>query len=122
MKFQEFEHVYLPRILLPLLGGLFVICALQTAARADTASVRALGSNSFLLRADEGYGLNDCISSGDDCAKIVADAWCEAHGHGAARAYGRASDNITASIQKSAAKSDALPAVSPDDVFIACGE
>ncbi len=87
MKFHEFEHVYLPRILLPLLGGLFVICALQTAARAET-GVLALGADSYVVKADEGYGVNDCIRGGDDCAKVVADAWCEAHGHGDAKAFG----------------------------------
>jgi hypothetical protein len=121
MKFYEFEHVYLPRLLLPLLGGLFVICAIENAARAEP-GVLPLGGDSFVVRADDGYGVNDCIRGGDDCAKIVADAWCEAHGHGAARAFGPARDNITASIVKSSAKSRAAPLVSADDVFIACNE
>ncbi|WP_298355821.1 hypothetical protein [Rhodoblastus sp.] len=121
MKFYEFEHIYLPRILLPLLGGLFVICALHNGARADT-GVLALGADSYVVKADEGYGVNDCIRGGDDCAKVVADAWCEAHGHGDAKAYGRAADNITASIVKSSAKSAAAPHISDDDVFISCSE
>ncbi len=121
MKFHEFEHVYLPRILLPLLGGLFVICALQTAARAET-GVLALGADSYVVKADEGYGVNDCIRGGDDCAKVVADAWCEAHGHGDAKAFGLARENITASIVKSSAKSAAQPHISADDVFITCSE
>jgi hypothetical protein len=121
MKFYEFEHVYLPRILLPLLAGLFVICALHNGARAET-GVLALGADNYVVKVDEGYGVNDCIRGGDDCAKVVADAWCEAHGHGDARAYGRAADNITASIVKSSAKSVSQPHLSDDDVFISCSE
>ncbi|MGO8739533.1 hypothetical protein [Rhodoblastus sp.] len=121
MKLYEFEHVYLPRILLPLLGGLFVVCALHGAARAET-GIQALGADSYLVRADEGYGVNDCIRGGDDCAKVVADAWCEAHGHGEAKAFGRARDNITGSIVKTAARADARPQISADDVFISCKE
>lgn len=119
MKFYEFEHNIFPRILIPLLGGLFVICALKSAARAEPA---ALGHNSYIVSSDDGYGVKDCIRGGDDCAKIVADAWCEAHGHGAARAYGRA-DDVTASITKSSASAGApAKVIGDDDVFIACGE
>lgn len=117
MKFYEFEHNFFPHILIPLLGGLFVICALQSAARAETS---ALGHNSFII-GDDGYGVKDCIRSGDECAKIVADAWCEAHGHGDAKAFGRA-DDITASIEKSAVKSAPARRMSDDDVFISCDD
>lgn len=119
MKLYEFEHNILPHVLVPLLGGLFVILALHSAARAESSAPRALANNNFIVSADDGYGVKDCIKSGDDCAKIVADAWCEAHGHGAAQAFGRA-DDITASIEKSAA----APArkISDDAVFISCGD
>ncbi len=118
MRFTEFEHQYLPRILFPLIGGLFVICALHQAARAEA---NASGGASFIVSASDGYGVNDCIKSGDDCAKIVADAWCEAHGHGASRAFGRAGD-VTGSIDRVSAKSTPTKAVGEDDVFISCGE
>jgi hypothetical protein len=113
MKFREFEHDVLPRILIPLLGGLFVLCALHSGARAAPAA------NSFVVSAADGYGVNECIKNGAECAKIVADAWCEAHGRGAAQAYGRA-DDTTASIQKTSAKD--AKTFGPDDVFISCGE
>jgi hypothetical protein len=123
MKFNEFEHQFLPHILIPLLGGLFVIAAAHTAARAETSLA---GSKSFIVSAADGYGVNECIKTGDDCAKIVADAWCEAHGHGDARAYGPAVD-LTGSIEKASTKISALtsaPAkvIGDNDVYIACGE
>jgi hypothetical protein len=119
MKFQEFEHQFFPRILPPLLGGLFVLAALHTAARSEPNP--APGAQSFVVSSADGYGVNECIKSGDDCAKIVADAWCEAHGHGQARAFGPASD-ATASIDKVSAKTAPKRAIADDDVFISCGE
>ncbi|WP_296715490.1 hypothetical protein [Rhodoblastus sp.] len=121
MKFYEFEHDFFPHILIPLLGGLFVIAALHSAARAETSAPTAFGHNSFIISADDGYGVKDCIRGGDDCAKIVADAWCEAHGHGSAQAFGRAGD-ITATIEKSAVTSSPSRKTKDDDVFISCGE
>jgi hypothetical protein len=118
MRFYEFEHNFLPHILIPLIGGLFVICALQSAARAETS---ALGHDSFIVSGNDGYGVKDCIRGRDECAQIVADAWCEAHGHGAARAFGRAED-ITASIATAPAKVVTPAKISDDDVFISCGE
>jgi len=120
MKFIRFEHEMLPRILLPLLGGLFVLAALQSAARAEPTPTRA-GGASFVVSAADGYGVNDCIKSGDDCAKIVADAWCEAHGLGSAQMYGPASD-ITGAISKTSVKAAAVKPVREDDVYISCGE
>jgi|GEM_PF-1162452 len=129
MKFIQFEHEMLPRILLPLLGGLFALAALQSAARAEPAPGGTAGT-SFVVSATDGYGVNECITSGDDCAKIVADAWCEAHGLGGAKNFGPASD-ITGAIVRtsansktsaSATKAAAVKPVREDDVYISCGE
>jgi len=117
MKFREFEHDVLPRILIPLLGGMFVLCAIHSGARAAPSSA----PKSFIVSAADGYGVNECIKTGDECAKIVADAWCEAHGHGAAKAFGRA-DDITGAIQKTAARETPSKTVGEDDVFISCGD
>jgi hypothetical protein len=119
MKFSEFEHQFLPRLLLPLLGGLFVLAVAQTAARSEPSP--ASGPQSFVVSSADGYGVNECIKTGDDCAKIVADAWCEAHGHGQARAFGPASDS-TASIDRVSTKAAPRLAIGEDDVFISCGE
>jgi hypothetical protein len=120
MKFIQFEHEMLPRILLPLLGGLFALGALQSAARAEPAPA-GIGGTSFVVSAADGYGVNDCIRSGDDCAKIVADAWCQAHGLGGAKHFGPASD-ITGAIARTSVKAAAVKPVREDDVYISCGE
>jgi len=42
----------------------------------------------FVLAADDGYGVEDCLVGGHECGQTVADAWCEAHGQGNAIAFG----------------------------------
>jgi hypothetical protein len=127
MKFTEFEHDFFPHILLPLLGGLFVLAALQTAARSEPSQAflqnltSTSSAGSFVVSSADGYGVNECIKTGADCAKIVADAWCEAHGHGEAKAFGPASD-ATGSIDKVSAKPEPARVIREDDVFISCGE
>ena len=39
-----------------------------------------------------GYGVDECLAKSAECGRVVANAWCEANGHGNARAYGSASD------------------------------
>ena len=51
-------------------------------------SARAADSHDYEIAANDGYGLEDCLAAGSDCGQVVADAWCEAHGHGHALAYG----------------------------------
>jgi hypothetical protein len=63
----------------------------------------------------EGYGVVECITQNRECGRIVADSWCEAHGHGMAKAFGRA-DDITASIGSSAPRPEQGAAI------VACNE
>lgn len=39
-----------------------------------------------------GYSVDECLAKSAECGRVVANAWCEANGHGKARAYGSASD------------------------------
>jgi hypothetical protein len=117
MKFNQFEHQILPHILAPLLAGLFVVAVAQHAARADTATT--LGPKSYVVSTADGYGVNDCIKTGEDCARIVADAWCSAHGHANAMSFGRAGDITGATSRPTPV---ALRSLREDDVFITCGE
>jgi hypothetical protein len=48
--------------------------------------------HTFIIAAADGYGVEDCLAEGSECGRVVADAWCEAHGHGAAIAFGPADD------------------------------
>jgi hypothetical protein len=51
---------------------------------------RAGETHPLVIAANDGYGVEDCLAESGDCGQVVADAWCEAHGHGAAVSYGPA--------------------------------
>ena len=69
---------------------------------------RAGEAHSFIVAANDGYGVQDCLGEGGECGHVVADAWCEAHGHGAALAFGRA-DDVTGAIRVAAPPAPTTP-------------
>jgi hypothetical protein len=72
----------------------------------------------YLVADDDGYGIADCMKPGMECGRVMADAWCEAHGHGHADTFGLAED-VTGSTKISTAPSAPLAA---NAVVIRCGE
>ncbi len=46
----------------------------------------------FTMPAEDGYGIEDCMTAGSACGQVVANSWCEAHGHADAVAFGTADD------------------------------
>jgi hypothetical protein len=65
-----------------------------------TRPAAAQGEKSFLIPANDGYGVADCLASGGSCGNIVANAWCEAHGLGKAAQFGPVDpSDVTASIE-----------------------
>lgn len=108
-RLAAFEHQVLPRVVAPLLGALLIIAASQHVARAAQDGV-------FVISDTEGYGVMDCLVEGKSCGRIVADAWCEAHGYAAARSFGPASD-VTASTP---ASTKAATRIAPGAVIVAC--
>lgn len=87
---SKFETTLWPRIAAPLVAGLLASLAYQN-------NVQAAQAASYIVSDQDGYGVMECLHQKSECGKIVADAWCESHGHGPARAFGRAED-LTASI------------------------
>ncbi|MBN9082141.1 MAG: hypothetical protein BGP04_08590 [Rhizobiales bacterium 62-17] len=71
---------------------------------------------SFVIAAEDGYGISECVASRQACGRVVADAWCEGHGFGKASAYGSA-DDVTGSV--AVAQMSAPPRGS---VIITCGD
>jgi len=49
---------------------------------------RAGETHALVIAANDGYGVEDCLAEVGDCGQVVADAWCEAHGHGPAVSFG----------------------------------
>lgn len=59
---------------------------------------QAGGEVTFLIPASDGYGVGDCLASGAECGRVVADAWCEAQGFARAARFGQvAPEDVTAS-------------------------
>jgi hypothetical protein len=105
---SKYENSVWPRIVAPLVAGLLVSAAYHSQAQAGV---------STHIVTEDGYGLIECLTQKSECGKIVADAWCESHGHGPAHAFGRA-DDLTASI---GAGGQSQPA-QPDAAVISCKE
>lgn len=72
-----------------------LLLVVASAGRAGPA--QASEGQTFIITVAEGYGIEDCLAEAGECGRAVADAWCEAHGHGAALAFGVAND-ITGAI------------------------
>ena len=80
----------------------------------NVSETHASEPSTFLIAAASGYGVEDCLGEGGECGQLVADAWCEAHGHGAALKFGRSDGN--ASMMSNAASPNPRP------YFITCGD
>jgi hypothetical protein len=88
---SKYEKSIWPRLAGPLVAGLLVSIAYHANAQAATQDA------AYLISDNDGYGVLECLTQKSECGKIVADSWCESHGHGPAKAFGPAED-ITASI------------------------
>jgi hypothetical protein len=99
-----------PRLLAPVFLGLLALgLPLGPASAAPAAT--------YVVTDQDGYGVMECLAQKSDCGKVVADAWCESHGHGPAHAYGPAED-VTAAIPVSGS-SKPVPAGA---TIISCAE
>jgi hypothetical protein len=96
----------LRKILPPI--SLFVLISVSALPESSAAS--AAGGSTFIIAGSEGYGVEDCLAERGECGRVVADAWCEAHGHGASISYGLAED-VTGAIQSAATHATGAPYV-----------
>lgn len=83
-----------------------------------TRAPRAAEGLDFVVPDSDGYGIADCMRPGMECGHVIADAWCEAHGHGRASMFGL-TDDITGSTKVSTAAPVQMAAGA---VIIRCGE
>jgi hypothetical protein len=65
----------------------------------------------FIVPADDGYGMDECMAEGGPCAKLIADSWCQVNGMKTSLHYNmtQASD-VTASLSNKI--TDRLPSPS----------
>ena len=89
------------------------LCLIALAASAAHAEDGA----DYTISGEDGYGIMDCMHSGNACGRVIADSWCESHGHAHALAYGMGSD-VTGSV----GGSPPVVNVAASDVVIRCGD
>jgi hypothetical protein len=98
---------------LPLLLALGA-ALLSAALAAPAAAQGALPKGVYIIPAG-GYGVDECVAKSAECGRVVANAWCEANGHGKVKAFGSASD-ITFSA------GPPVKAPPRDSIVIACAD
>ena len=55
----------------------------------------------FIVPADDGYGMDECMAEGGPCAKLIADSWCQVNGMKTSLHYAAAeASDVTASLSK----------------------
>jgi len=88
--------------------------ALAAGLASFSSSASASETHPLVVAANDGYGVEDCLAEAGECGQVVADAWCEAHGHGPAVSFGPASRFSTALATKIAA--------TPESYVVNCGD
>ena len=78
------------------IGGALSFTAVPTAT-----TQAASNGPTFVIPANDGYGIAECVESGSSCGQVVADAWCEAQGFTRSSSYGVADVDTTGSITAS---------------------
>lgn len=87
-----------------------LLAAIAAMLGAATGAAYARQTDTFMISATSGYGVEDCLAEGGECGHVVADAWCEAHGKGVAVKFGRSDTDVN----------DKSSELRP--YFITCGE
>ncbi len=99
-------------------GTLRVVPIALVVLMASLPAARAQDGTDYTISEDEGYGIADCMHAGRECGRVIADSWCESHGHAYVLAYGMGAD-VTGSV---ASPTSPITKISADDVVIRCGD
>ncbi|MEH3119044.1 MAG: hypothetical protein PGN25_16020 [Methylorubrum populi] len=93
-----------------LLALVLATTALPARAGSESAAVKHV-EKTFLIPAEDGYGVGECLSGGpSECGQVVANAWCESQGFASASNYGvAAQDEYTGAIDGVAAPAGSAP-------------
>ncbi len=92
-------------------AALLVLAATRFPAQAEAGNRHVI-----VIPSSDGYGFDDCLGAGKTCGKVIADAWCEAHGMSAAISFGR-SDDITGSVLDTKS-----PKIAPGSFVVNCAD
>ena len=86
-----------------LLALVLATATLPARAGSEASTVKHV-EKTFLIPAEDGYGVGECLSGGpSECGQVVANAWCESQGFASASNYGvAAQDEYTGAIDGAA--------------------
>jgi hypothetical protein len=91
-------------------GGALFLASPGEVSAAPRAS--GLGEGVYLVPANDGYGIADCIAEKRACGKSVAETWCQAHGYRTALTFGVAErSDFTGSVSTNGSASQRMPIV-----------
>ena len=96
-------------------AGILVSAGLLSYEPLSSAAVQ--GPSSAVISAGDGYGISECLTSGEACGSLVALSWCQSNGYHRLVAYRKANaEDITGSVGTLLADDK-----SGDSVIINCG-
>ena len=101
------------------LAGVIVAPLLAALALMPASSRPSHAAENYVIPSSDGYGIGECMHAGVDCGRVIADSWCESHGHAHVLAFGTVED-VTGAIQASI-KPEPVKAA-PGDIVIRCGD
>lgn len=97
-------------------GVIAVAAASFSGLGVRTSSSTSGAQGVFVVPANDGYGVGECLTSGATCGRVVADAWCQTQGYAHAVSFRpAAAEDITGTVRR---VSTANPAEQP--VAITC--
>ena len=77
-------------------GAVILLSAGFLAYEQPFSSAAVQGSGPAAIVAGDGYGVSECLTSGDACGSLVAEGWCKANGFNRLVSYRKASrEDIT---------------------------
>jgi hypothetical protein len=95
-------------------GALFLASPIEVSAAPRSSG---LGEGVYLVPANDGYGIADCIAEKRACGRNVAETWCQAHGYRTALNFGVADrTDFTGSVSTSGLAAQKMP------IVISCGK
>jgi hypothetical protein len=97
-------------------AALFMASPSDVSAAPGGKGAGRLAEGVFLVPANDGYGIADCIAEKRSCGRSVAETWCQSHGFRTALSFGVADRaDFTGSVPRADANGQ-MP------IVISCGE
>jgi hypothetical protein len=69
-------------------AGLLISVGILSYEPLSSATIQ--GPSHAVISASDGYGISECLTSGDACGALVARSWCQSNGYGRLIAYRKA--------------------------------